>query len=382
MDSARLDEFVVESDWTGVCAIVESINVLASGNPLRRPLMKVMDQMRDDHRNWEAVAVELFSYGRTLDFEGSWALAADVFGTVADIARADRNPKLAIDATTALGGAARRSGDWDRSAEGYAEAAHLASALGDQASGLTVRVGTANTHFAKGNFQAAEGILNEVIKDAVASGLDGVAALALHTRSSLASVKGDYAEAIQIGYQALAKTSNSSAKDAVLADLAESFRHLGMHDVARDAYLIVSVTSRLQWVRWQALINLMELDFLDGNEAAFDNSALELRNSALDPRLRSYYLLFYGVGCITFGRSDEGRRSLEEARDYAFKQKVNQVGFEAEKELSLAVTNGVRGTAGASQSVDTPSIPAEVNLVARALTHLRELALSSPHALG
>ena len=45
---------------------------------------------------------------------------------VAEIAREEKAPELAIEATIALGGTARRSGDGGRSAEGYAEAAHLA----------------------------------------------------------------------------------------------------------------------------------------------------------------------------------------------------------------------------------------------------------------
>ena len=166
--------------------MTEAVSSLREGMAYRRPLMKVGDQLRDSGTDWSAINLSVFAYGKALDLQGSWKLAADVFGIVADIARAEREPELAMEATTALGGAARRSGDWDRSAEGYAEAAHLADALGDKASGLTVRVGTANNQIARGNLPAAQMILDEVISEASREGLDGVEAMALPSRASVA----------------------------------------------------------------------------------------------------------------------------------------------------------------------------------------------------
>src|SRR5688572_1919948 len=189
VDAARDDASIIDADWTGVRAVSETVRSLREGNPLRRSLLRVVEQLRDEP-DWSAITAGLFAYGRALDLEGSWKLATDVFATVADFAREDRRPELAMEATTALGGAARRSGDWDRSAEGYAEAAHLANSLGDKASGLTVRVGTANTQIARGNLPAAEEILDEVIAEASNSGLDGVAALAYHASATVAHLKG------------------------------------------------------------------------------------------------------------------------------------------------------------------------------------------------
>src|SRR4029079_316703 len=180
------DFSIVDRDWTGVKAVAESAEAVKEGSPLRRPLLKIVDELKGADPSWNVINQILFAYGRALDFDGHWKLAVDVFATVADMAREDRVPDLAIEATTALGGSARRSGDWDRSAEGYAEAAHLAHALGDKASGLTVRVGTANTQAALGNLPAARMIFDEVIAEADAAGLDGVSAIALHGRASVA----------------------------------------------------------------------------------------------------------------------------------------------------------------------------------------------------
>ena len=378
VDDAREDSSVIDTDWTGVRAAADAVGALREGSALRRQLMKIVEQLRDEPLDWSAVNASLFSYGRALDLEGSWSLAVDVFDTVADIARADRHPELAIEATTALGGAARRSGDWDRSAEGYAEAAHLAGALGDKASGLTVRVGTANTQIARGNLPAAQEILDEVIAESVRSGLDGVAALALHASATVAHNKGRYADAVTFAHKALEKTTNQAVKDTIMADIAAAFVELGMRDAARDAHMVVSLTSRYQWVRWQATINLMELAARDGMEAAFDDYAGQLRNAALDPRLRSYFLLYYGEGCVSFGRDEEGRKHIAEAQQFAATHKINQVAFDAEKALAAALERRVQPAKPATPW--TEPIPSSVYEVAEAVTHIREAALSSPPA--
>ncbi|MDO8501367.1 MAG: hypothetical protein Q7S20_05960 [Gemmatimonadaceae bacterium] len=379
VDAVRMDADLIRTDWTGVCAVVDAVTALGEGNRMRRPLMKVMDQLRDDHQDWGAIGKHVFDYGRTLDLEGNWGLAVDVFGMVADIARAARKPELAMQATTALGGAARRSGDWDRSADGYAEAAHMADALGDKASGLTVRVGTANTLLARGNLPASQLILDDVISESAKSGLDGVAALALHTSASIAHLRGNFAEAVSIGYEALNKATNPSAKDTILSDIAASFIELGMHDAARDANLVISLTSRYQWVRWQATINLMDLAARDGMEEAFFDYADQLRYAALDPRLRSYFLLYYGQGCVRCGREEEGRHQIAEAQRFATRQKIHQVAFDAEKVLASLAGERKSRPAEPVQPRSDP-VPDGALQVAEALTYIRKTALSSPQA--
>ncbi len=374
VDAARDDASIIDADWTGVRAVSETVSSLREGNPLRRSLLRVVEQLRDEP-DWSAITAGLFAYGRALDLEGSWKLATDVFGTVADFAREDRRPELAMEATTALGGAARRSGDWDRSAEGYAEAAHLANSLGDKASGLTVRVGTANTQIARGNIPAAEEILDEVIAEATNSGLDGVAALAYHSSATVAHLKGRYDSAVSLAHKALEKTTNPGVRDTLLADIAAAFMALGMHDAARDAYLITSLTSRYQWVRWQSEINLMELAAIDRMAGDFDQYADRLGKAALDPRLRSYFLLYHGQGCIALGREDEGRTQLAEAQRFAAAHRINQVAFEAEKALTNAGTD--KSARRPAAGWDAP-IPTAVLEVAESLTYLRDTARTSP----
>lgn len=375
VDIAREDRAIVDADWTGVRVAADAVSALREGSAFRRPLQRIIDELRDIGPSLTSLNQSLFKYGRTLDLEGHWTLAADVFATVTEMAREARDANLAIEATTALGGAARRSGDWDRSAESYATAAHLADSLGDKASGLTVQIGVANTHMARGNLPAAQMILDEVIDEAGRSGFDGVQALAYHGRASLAHLRGEFADTVSLAYKALEKTSNPSARDSINADIAAAFMELGMHDAARDAYLIVSMTSRYQWVRWQASINLMELAAIDGMEESFNSYLKNLKNAALDPRLRSYFLLYAGQGLRRLGREDEGREFIADALAFATEHKINQVAHDA----GLAMANADRPSQQRNPAVSPDVLPA-VAEVAAAMSNLRMLAVSAPSA--
>ncbi len=380
VDAARENEMIVDTDWTGVRAVSGMVGSLHDGNPVRRPLTKVIDELRGGALSWPKVTQHLFTYGRALDLDGSWCLAVDVFGMVADFAREDRDPQLAMEATTALGGAARRAGDWDGSAGGYADAAHYADALNDKAAGLTVRVGTANTHIAKGNLPGAHSILADVVGEADAANLDGVLSIAYHAQATVAHLKGDFAHSVKLAHMALERTGNEAVRDTITADIAAGFVALGMYEAARDAHLVVSLTSRYQWVRWQASINLMELASFDGMEEAFDGYARDLRNAALDPRLRSYFLLYYGQGCARFGRFDEATASITDAQDFATRNKIHQVAFDAQ----AALAEGERVARVAERARPwNGSEHEDLTRVAQAFTQLREAAISSsPSADG
>lgn len=375
VDRSREDPTLVRSDLAAVAAVSETISRIGDGNPVKRILTRVATSVSAEDVSWNGVGVGLFDYGKVLDLDGSWKLAVDVFETVADIARAEHQTKAAIEATTALGGAARRSGDWDKSAAGYADAAHLASAVGDRALGLTVRVGTANTLVARGNLPAAKEVFEEVIQEAEPSGFEPVTALALHGRSTVAYLEKDFSSALILAHRALEKTSNPSLRDNITADIAATFVELGMREAGRDAHLVLSLTSRYQWVRTQATINLMELAALDGMEEAFDQYAALAMSAPADPRLRAYSLLYYGQGCERFGRLEEAELRLQEARDFATRHRVHQVSHEASEALAaLGKKSWERAATKNPWSVD---VSADVRSVANAFVRLRESAQSS-----
>jgi tetratricopeptide (TPR) repeat protein len=363
----------VAPSWAQLHTVRAAVDDVPEGDSVRGVLSCALDELTTRAVVDETVCTALMSYGRALDYEANWALAADVFATVARIARPERFPRLAVEAHTALGGAARRSGDWETSARGYSQAAYIADTVGDRTGVLTVQVGIANTYLAKGNLPQAQAILDDIVMQSRDQGLTGVEAFALHSRASLAQSLGDKTDAVRFCHEALTLTTAPGARDGVLEDLAVAFSELGMRDAARDAHLLLAMTAQAKWVRWQATINLMELASIEGMESAFDSYAEELRRAPMGPWLKSHYLLFLGEGFERFGRVDSARAALEQTIEFASANQIHAVTFKAES--ALVALRSTRRREGAPPSF--ADLPDGVLAAAHAVSELRKAALSS-----
>jgi tetratricopeptide (TPR) repeat protein len=375
----RLVDAYVESvhgasapNWAQLHTVRAAVDDVAQGDPMRGVLGCTLEELTTRSVVDETVCAALLSYGRALDYEASWGLAADVFGTVAKIAKPERVPRLAVEAHIAAGGAARRNGDWEASARAYSQAASIADTCGDRPGVLTVQVGIANTYMAKGNLPQAQSILDDVVMQARDQGLSDVEGFALHSRASLAQRLGDKADAVRLAHEALKLTRAPGARDAVLEDIAVAFSELGMHDAARDSHLILAATAQAKWVRWQATINLMELASVEGMESAFDSYAAELRVAPMGPWLKSYFLLFLGEGHERFGRLETARQALEEAVTFSAANQIHPVTFKAESSL-VALRSSHRSKPSAPVF---DSIPQDVLAAAHSISELRKAAFA------
>lgn len=358
-------------NWAQLHSVRSAVGEIHEGDPVRGVLGCVIEEVTTRSAVDETVCAALLSYGRALDYEASWGLATDVFATVARVAKPEKNALLAVEAQIAVGGSARRNGDWEVSARAYSQAAYLADTLGDRRGVLMVQVGIANTYIAKGNLPHAQAILDDVVMQARDQKLTEVEAVALHSRGSLAQALGDKADAVRLCYEALSITSGAAARDAVLEDLAVAFSELGMRDAARDAHILLSMTAQAKWVRWLATINLMELASLDGMERAFDSYAADLRRAPMGPWLKSHYLLFLGEGLERFGRFDAAREVLEETIEFAAANQIHAVSFKAES--AFVALRAARPTAVAAP--DAFELPEGVLAAAHAISELRKAAL-------
>jgi tetratricopeptide (TPR) repeat protein len=361
-----VDDATIES-------VRSSILSLEDSDIIRPILLSALDAVAEGSAQTQ-VCVALGAYGRALDLEASWRLAADVFETVASLAPAETHP-LAIDANTMLGGVSRRAGDWDRSAGGYASAAHAAAVIGDTPRALKAEIGMANTHLAHGNLPGADEMLQTIETEAREQELTEILGLALHDRAIVAQHRGDHSNALEFGYEALKLDPIGTERDGLLEDMAASFAELGMRDAARDAHLIVSATSQSSQLVSVATLNLMELAALDGMEQSFDGYAAQLAQRTLDVRVRAYYLLYLGQGQQKFGRLDAAINSLEAARQFARANDINQVVFEADKSLSTAAKEWATWPAPSADEANRFVSPSTSN-IARELTQMRELALA------
>ena len=343
-----------------------------AGDPTREVLLRIISLLDDTRQLTPQIGRELLSYGRALDLEGRWNLAADVFSTIAETFTGSENIDLVIEASTALGAAARTLGDWKASDRGYAHAQHLADTTKNRALSLTVRVGVAGSHMLHGNLPAADEELMEVVAEARERNLQSVEAQAIHAQASVAHSRGDYQRAVHLAYRSLELTTNRTSRERILGDIAAAYAGLGMRDAARDGYSIVAVTSPHQWVRWQATLNLMELAIADGDEAQFDSYVEQVESAALDPRLHAYSLYFQGLGLRQFGR-DNADEMLSCAREYASAHQLHQLAFEIEKTLESTVVPAT--TDSPEVDVSSGEDSRELRRIAEVIMRLREDAV-------
>jgi tetratricopeptide (TPR) repeat protein len=363
-----------ESDWASVESAKSAVRAISEGDPVRAILLQLIEAVSGVEIQRDAVGRGLLAYGRALDFDGRWALACDVFATADTMTGAPANARISVESNIALGATSRRMGDWDTSTHAYARAAYLAGTVGDTAGVLQVEVGRANTHMLRGNLPVAESMLEEVIEQARIDGSNDVLGLALLSRASVAHLRGAYADAVRIGYEALETTRNPTTRDTILSDIAAAFAGLGLRDAARDSYLIVTATAQSQWVRWQATLNLMELAGIDGREADFDAYAREMEAAPLDPRLRAYYFMFLGAGQQGFGREIEAEISLAEGLAFAEKNQLHQIAHEA----SVAIEELKSHEGSRREGIIAPAeIEPSLQKIVSDLSTLREAATSS-----
>jgi tetratricopeptide (TPR) repeat protein len=362
------------ANWAQLHAVRTAIEEMSDGDAVRGVLTCVLEEITTRNKIDDTVCAALMGYGRALDYEAAWGLATDVFSTVAALARPERSPGLAVEAHVAVGGTARRNGDWDTSARAYSQAAYIADTLGDRPGVLLVQVGIANTYLAKGNLPQAQTILDDVIVQSRDQELPEIQGHALHSRAALASRSGEHGEALKLAYEALSLTVRPADRDVVLEDIATLFTQLGMHDPARDAHLVLTATAQTKFVRWLATVNLMELASLDGMEQAFDTYARELSRAPMGAWIRSHYLLFLGEGHSRFGRQDAAIEALEEAVRFAESNQIQEIAFKAQDALVE-----VRSTPRVQPNF-TPApawMPDDIGTVVRAISELRKASVAA-----
>jgi tetratricopeptide (TPR) repeat protein len=362
------------ANWAQLHAVRAAIEQMSDGDAVRGVLICVLEEITTRSKVDDTVCAALMGYGRALDYEASWGLATDVFSAVATLARPERNARLAVEANVAVGGAARRNGDWDRSARAYSQAAYIADTLGDRQGVLHVQIGIANTYLAKGNIPQAETILDDVIVQARDQEFPEMQSMALHSRASLAHRRGEHAEGLRLAHEALGLTARSSDRDFILEDIAALFTELGLRDSARDTHLILAATAQSKLVRWTAGLNLMELASLDGQEDVFDGYARELARAPMGAWIRSHYLLFLGEGFSRFGRQEAAIGALQEAVAFADSNQIHQIAFKAQDVLA-----GVRSAPRTMPNITPPPawVPDDVGTVVRAISELRKAAVTA-----
>lgn len=324
-------------DAWGVSAVREAIAQVSETTPIRRILSSIVDVMvASTAVDLHAMVPRLMAYAQSLEYEAKWHLAADVYATIIAHAHPREDSDLAIAAHLQLAFCLRTVGDLDEASETYEQATRLASSVGDLIGVLRGRLGDAKIAVARGNLPEAEMIVTETMERAEANGLVNIRARALGDRVTIAGLRGQHDNVIRYAYEAVETATDPRDKDRNLTNIATAFRHLGLTDVARDAYLILVATAQEQYVRWAAGLNLMELCAADGSELQFDKYRRDYESADFTPFLRVMYLLHVGRGYHALSQPKAGIPYLEKAIDLARNHGLNQLLFEAEQALTDA----------------------------------------------
>jgi len=360
---------VVADDAWGLRAVRVAIGEIEDGLPVRALLGSVADAMEESAvTDMSAVAPRLLAYGRALEYEARYALAADVYRAVLAHTHPVEESDIATTAHLQLAACLRTSGNLGAAAGAYGMASRIAEASGDIVGVLRARIGDAKIALARGNLPRAEQLLDATIADSTRHSLADVRSSALHDRAGVAFFRGDYDQTIRFAYDAMSTATSPRERDRILNDLATAFTHLGVRSAARDAYLVLTVTAQEQFTRWTATINLMDIAARDGAETVFERYRRELADAALPPELSAGYHLHAGEGYQLLGRTDLACGHLERSLAVAKEFQFNQIIFRVEEALQ-------RATAAVPASVTTAPVPSPaVQEIADAIRRMREVA--------
>ena len=329
------DGAIALQDAWGLSAIRDAIASISEGTPVRSILAAILDTMVETpDADVAHVAPKIMAYGRALNLEGRWKLAADVYRTVIAHTNPVEDSDIAIDANMHLGYCCVTIGDWEMAAAAYDEAGRIAEASGDIVKVLRARLADAKLLTERGSLPDAAAVLDDAIERASNADVGEVRGLLKHQRASVAFLRGEHERSIRLVYEALNALESPSARDRALADLAAMFAELGCRTAARDAHLILATTAQEQYTRWMASINLMELAALDMREPNFEQHRRELSEAPLPPSLAATYYLYVGQGFNRFGKRDLAIQSVQHALEIASTNNLNRLYFEVEAALA------------------------------------------------
>lgn len=324
---------VAADDW-GMRSVRNAIGELESNAKLQSILSSIVEVLESSTVvDMGVLSPRMMAYGQLLEYDAKWSLASDVYTSIVAHTHPVQEADVASQAQLRRGFCLRQMGDLPASLLAYQTAGEIARGANDMVGMLRARIGEAKGAIARGNMPYAREILDETIDRADRHGLGAVKAMALHDRSSVSFLSGEYELAIRLAYDALSGTDSARERDRILGDIASSFFRLGVHSAARDAYLILAATAQEQYTRWLATLNLMEVAAVDGDELLFEQYRRSVDVRLLPAQLEVLYWLQGGKSYEQFGKLNDARAFLEKALSFAEEQEFYQFVFEADAAL-------------------------------------------------
>ena len=366
---------VVVEDAPGLNAVREQIAAMDIHDTTRGLLSSIVESMVvAEQPRIVTVAPRLMAFGRAMQHAAKWPLAADIYRTVLSYATPVANADTVIQANMQLGRCLRVLAEWDESLTCFAAASQVATITDDMMSILRARIQEANIAIDRGNLPFAETLLDQTIVQAKEQGLQEIGATAMHDRAHLALRRGQPNEAVIWQYEAFKGVRNQMARDRVLNDLGASFVELGVYSAARDAFLVVASTAHEQYMRWTAMINLLDVAVHEHRQPLFEQYRRDLEGANMPPALAVYYYMYVAQGYRSFDQSSLATAAITRAIDIATKNQLGQARYQAEEIFDGLKQDQAKEQREERRVVQSSTWSPEVQGIARALHELRTMA--------
>ena len=338
---AEVDEGAAPPTTMELRRVRRYIEAAPESHPARRCLMQLVETIarraeiapNELRAHGMDVARHLSAYAKLLQYDARWALAADVHLTIIAYAPRVHDDERLLDSMLMRGFSLRMLGRLDDASNAYAALRSAATFANNERYRLESYLSDAKVAVERGNFPAARELLDRTIADARRSNCQVIISKGLTDRARVAAMQGEFELALTYSYEALERSSEQMDRERILGNIAATFAEMGLRDAARDAGLLVAATAQDRSARLMALVNLMELAYLDDRELVFEQYRRELAREELAPYLRALYLETCAQGFRHFGRYAEARTATERMLAVAEEHGLHEFVMKAESAL-------------------------------------------------
>jgi tetratricopeptide (TPR) repeat protein len=343
-----------DGNWRCLSHIVECIEARTAG----------LDVKPGPNARLDVVDM-LAAYGKLLQFDARWALAADVHDMVIECTQRMNDVPRMLEAMLMRGYSLRMLGRLDEASHAYAALRTAATAANDVRYQLESQLSDAKVAIDRGNFPLARDLLDRTIAEARRTECSVIVSKGLNDRARLAAMERDHEGALVHLYEALELEPHHVLRERILSNIAYTFAQMGLRNASRDAELLITATTQDTITKQTALVNLMELAYQDDRELVFEQYRRDLAREGLTPFLELTFLETCVAGLRAFGRRAEAQRAAERMLDVAERHGFNEFVLKADALLRDADAAPPQPVAG------EPSATPQAITIARAIADLR-----------